>query len=327
MPVQTDTTHEIGNARKAAVFVGLTFFLSYLLIGLYLALGGKWVAPWSMIIAVLYMFIPMTVGIVVQKLIYKESVMGPLGVSFKLNRWFLVAWLLPPAAAIATLGLSLLFPGVEYSPDMAGFYERFENVLSPEQLSRMKAQAEVLPVHVFWIALIQGLVAGVTINAVAGFGEELGWRGLLQKELGYLGFWRSSAVIGVIWGVWHAPLILQGHNYPQHPVPGVFMMTVWTLLLSPIFSYVRLKAKSVIGAAVMHGSLNATAGLALVVIKGGSDLTVGVTGLAGFIVLALVNVGIFVCDRAFTSGSVVAVRCEAGIDSMATGDRVDGMNN
>lgn len=32
-------------------------------------------------------------------------------------------------------------------------------------------------------------------------------------------------------------------------------------------------------------------------VKGGNDLTVGVTGLAGFIVLALVNVGLFIYDR------------------------------
>lgn len=80
------------------------------------------------------------------------------------------------------------------------------------------------------------------------------------------------------------------------------MMTVFTLLLSPIFSYVRLRAKSVIAAAVIHGSLNATLGLSIMVIKGGNDLTVGGTGLAGFIVLALVNIGIFVYDRRVHKG-------------------------
>lgn len=161
----------------------------------------------------------------------------------------------------------------------------------------MKSQAAAFPIHPFWIGLLQGLIAGITINAVAGFGEELGWRGLLQREFGYLGFWKSSGIIGLIWGVWHAPIILQGHNYPQHPLEGVFMMTIFTLLLSPIFSYVRLKAKSVIAAAIIHGSLNATAGLSILVVKGGSDLTIGVTGMAGFIVLALANLGLFAYDR------------------------------
>jgi len=119
----------------------------------------------------------------------------------------------------------------------------------------------------------------------------------LQKELGYRGFWRSSIFIGVIWGVWHAPIILQGHNYPEHPVIGVFMMIVWTILLAPIFSYVRLRAKSVIAAAIIHGSLNGTFGLSIMVVKGGNDLLIGVTGIAGFIVLLFVNIGLFIYDR------------------------------
>lgn len=279
------------------LFIGLTFFFNYLLVILYFAFGGKWVMPGALIVATAYMFIPMLVAIGVQKLIYKEPLREPLGISFKLNRWFLMAWLLPPVIAFVTLGVSLLFPGVEYSSEMAGMFERFESVLTPEQLEQMKTQADAFPVHPIWIGLLQGLIAGVTINAIAGFGEELGWRGLLQREFGYMGFWKSSAIIGIIWGVWHAPIILQGHNYPQHPLAGVLMMTIFTLLVSPIFSYVRLKAKSVIAAAIIHGSLNATAGLSIMVVRGGSDLAVGVTGLAGFIVLALANIGLFVYDR------------------------------
>ncbi len=150
-----------------------------------------------------------------------------------------------------------------------------------------------------------GFVAGITINAIAGFGEELGWRGFLQRELGYLGFWKSSILIGLIWGIWHAPIILQGHNYPEHPQAGVLMMIIFTLLLSPIFSYIRLKAKSVIAAAVIHGSLNATVGLPLMVIKGGNDLIVGVTGLAGFIALALSNLALFIYDRYFAKEKIM----------------------
>ena len=83
------------------------------------------------------------------------------------------------------------------------------------------------------------------------------------------------------------------------------MAIVCTLLLSPIFSYVRLKGKSVLAAALIHGSLNGTAGLAVMIIEGGNDLTVGVTGLAGFLVFAVVNVGIFLHDRIVAREPVV----------------------
>ena len=71
-------------------------------------------------------------------------------------------------------------------------------------------------------------------------------------------------------------------------------MVGWCILLAPIFSYVRLRAKSVIAASIIHGSLNGTAGLAIIVVKGGNDLLVGATGFAGFIALIVVNAVLFI---------------------------------
>jgi len=196
------------NTPKIVLFIGLTFFFCWLMVALFFAFGGKWDPPVSFGLTTIYMFMPMAVAIIVQKFIYKESLKEPLEISFKLNRWFVVAWLLPPVIAFATLGVSLLFSGVEYSPEMAGMFERFKSLLTPEQMAQMESQASTLPIHPFWLSLLQGLIAGVTINAVFGFGEELGWRGLLQKELGFMGFWKSSLTIGLVWGIWHAPIIL-----------------------------------------------------------------------------------------------------------------------
>jgi membrane protease YdiL (CAAX protease family) len=292
--------------KKAILFVGLTFLVSWLMAFLFFAFGGRWGSPASIAMAATYMFVPMVIAVIVQKFIYKEPLKKPLGISFRLNRWFLVAWLLPPVIAFASLGVSLLLPGVEYSPGMEGLLERFESVLTPEQLQQMENRLDTSPLNPIWIALMMGLIAGITVNAIAGFGEELGWRGLLQREFESMGFWKSSTIIGVIWGVWHAPLILQGHNYPQHPVIGVFMMIILCVLLAPIFSYVRLRANSVIAAAIIHGSLNATAGLSLMVVKGGNDLTVGAAGLAGFIVLAFVNIGLLLYDRVLAKEPIMA---------------------
>jgi len=274
--------------KKALLFVGLTFLVNWSMALLFFTLGGRWQSPIGAAFGAAYMFVPMGAAILIQKRIYGQPVAGPLGISFRFNRWFMIAWLLPPAVAFATLGVSLLLPGVEYSPQMEGLFDRYASMLTPQQAQKLHEQIAAMPAGVFWLGLLQGLIAGVTINAVAGFGEELGWRGLLQKELAFLGFWRSSVLIGFIWGIWHAPLILQGHNYPQHPTTGVLMMTLWCMLLAPIFSYIRVKARSVVAAAILHGTLNATYGLAIVLIRGGDDLTTGVTGLPGFVVLAAV---------------------------------------
>lgn len=73
-------------------------------------------------------------------------------------------------------------------------------------------------------------------------------------------------------------------------------MTIWCMLLSPLFLYIRLKAKSVIAAAILHGTLNGTAGIAVLLISGGNDLLTGITGLAGFIALALATAGFYIYD-------------------------------
>jgi membrane protease YdiL (CAAX protease family) len=290
--------------KRIGLFIGITYGLSWLIIALLVASGGAWNQLVSTVVVTALMFIPMISAILVQKVIYKEPLLKPLGISFRLNRWWLMAWLLPPAIALTTIGVSLLLPGISYSPEMAGFFERFEGILTPELIEQMREQLAAFPVHVFWIALGQGLIAGATVNAIAAFGEELGWRGFLFKELGHLDLWRSSAIIGLVWGIWHFPLILLGQNYPQHPVAGVFMMILFSILLSPIFGYVRLKSKSVIAAAVIHGSLNGTAGLSIMVVKGGTDLIVGVTGAAGLAVLIIVNLCIFVFDRSIRGKTV-----------------------
>jgi membrane protease YdiL (CAAX protease family) len=122
-----------------------------------------------------------------------------------------------------------------------------------------------------------------------GCGEELGWRGFLVRELEPLGFWRSSFVIGFFWGLWHLPLIVNGHNYPGHPLVGPIMMTLLTIMISPLIGYVRLRARSVFAAAVFHGTLNAAAGLAIF-LKGGTALLTGMTGVVGLGTLLLVDV-------------------------------------
>jgi membrane protease YdiL (CAAX protease family) len=283
--------------RKAALFVGLTYLVSYLLVFLYSALVGSWTMPNAAVLGVVYMFVPTMVVLVVQKGIFKEPLKEPLRISFRLNRWFLVAWLLRPLIACASMGVALLLPGVQFSPEMEGMIERFGKLLRPDQIEQMRTQARAMPIHPLWLSLGTGLIAGVSVNAVAAFGEELGWRGLLLRELEPLGFWRSSALIGLVWGFWHAPLIIHGHNYPEHPWAGVFLMTAITVLLSPLLSYLTIRANSVIAAAIFHGTFNATAGLAIVVIRGGNDLTTGVTGLAGLTVLAVVNFGLFALGR------------------------------
>lgn len=283
-------------SRKAVEFLLLTFAINWAMIALYQLSGAPWSGAGPFLLATSYMLVPAIVAWIVQRR-HGERVKGPLGIRWTWNRWFTLSWLGTALVAVLTVGVGLLLPDVRLDLSMTSMIERLGAQLTPEQLAQVREQTAQLPVHPFWLALVQALIAGVTVNAVFAFGEELGWRGLLQREWAPMGFWRSSLLIGLVWGLWHAPLILKGHNYPQHPVAGVGMMVVFCLLLSPLFGYLRLRSGSVLAAAVAHGTLNGTAGLSAMVLAGGNDLTVSVTGLAGFVVLAVANLLLYWYDR------------------------------
>ncbi len=275
----------------------ITFVISFTTAGIYKLMGGTGAGTAGFtILGAVYMFIPAISVLIVKKIIHKDKIKTDLLISFKINIWFFVAWLLMPIIIFSTLGINLIFPNVSYNPEMTGFLDRFSNVMTPEQIEQMQASIDALPINLIWIILIQGLIAGVTINALAAFGEELGWRGFLLNAFKEMKFFKASIIIGVIWGIWHAPLILMGHNYPQHPQTGVVMMVFLCILITPLLLYVTIKSKSVIAAAIMHGTMNATAGISIMAISGGNDLTSGIAGFAGFITLTLFLILLFLYD-------------------------------
>ena len=230
------------------------------------------------------MLIPL-LAVIFTQLIFKEKVFDGCGVSLRFNRWWWIGWLLMPLMALATLGVSLLMPG---------------EALATESEVVKQASAQMGGAGLWgFIALstFSGMLAGATINSFFAFGEEVAWRGFLYKEFKGRKFLTVALIIGVIWGFWHFPLILNGHNYPQHPVLGVFLMVLMCILLTPILMYFRKKSGSVIVPAVMHGTFNAVIGISNILVEPANDLLVGGPGLAGFIVLLLTNLCLFLYDH------------------------------
>jgi membrane protease YdiL (CAAX protease family) len=228
-----------------------------------------------------------------------------LALYFKPNRWFFVAWIGAALILLATNEVGLMLPWHEYSPGMEGFYKLLGKTMSPEKIEQVRTFYDRLPISVFWFTFITGFISGITISAVFTLGEELGWRGFLQRQFSHLAFWKASLLIGLIWGVWHAPIILMGHNYPDHRVYGVGMMIAFCLLLAPLLSYVRLKSGSVLAPSIFHGTINSLAGIPLIMAVGGNDLTLGITGLSGFIVLISANLLIIFFDRFVSDEPVI----------------------
>lgn len=187
----------------------------------------------------LYMFTPATAGGIV--CLRNGIALSDVGLSIGRRRWLALAAVLPlPILGTITV-LSLGVPGVTFDSSLD----------MPAQLG--------LPSGPFWTLAALGVVValGATVNAILGFGEEFGWRGYLLWELTPLGFWKASLAIGAVWGVWHAPLVVTGYNYPSFPIVGVVAITIACIAMAPLFTYVVIRSKSVFPAAIFHGVFNA----------------------------------------------------------------------
>ncbi|HSP45020.1 MAG TPA: CPBP family intramembrane glutamic endopeptidase [Chthoniobacterales bacterium] len=278
--------------RKTIVFLGLAYGMAWLLGFGFFALGGRVNSGGFTVMAVLYMAVPAIAALITQKLIWKEP-LRDLGLRTPRLQWLAVAWLLPVLLVSAALILSVVTPGVSFVSGFDEFIAKLGEMLPPDKVIETHRQLEhtilAKPGVLLILSLGQVLIAGPTINAMAALGEELGWRGLLWHELIPLGFWRSSLAIGFFWGLWHLPVIVNGYNYPGHPITGPAMMTLLTILLSPLLGYVRLRANSVFAAAVFHGTFNAAATL-VIFLKGGSVLVIGITGAIGMGTLLFADV-------------------------------------
>ena len=269
--------------KKIWTFLAICFGISYAAAALFHFLGGSYDSPWGMLFASCYMLVPM-VSVILTQLICKERVFSGCGISFKVDKWWFVAWLVMPVFCLLAMFASALIPGVELTT---------EGELLQQSLEKMP----VGPWGVLGITVVSGLVAGATVNAVFAFGEEVAWRGFLHGCLADCSLLKKSLIIGFIWGIWHAPLILMGHNYPDHPVAGVGMMVLFCMLLTPVFIRFKEKSGSVMVAAIAHGTINACAGVSLVYLAGYNDLLCGPAGLAGLVVLLLSDIIVFAMKK------------------------------
>lgn len=293
------------NTRKVGEFLALAFGLSWTS-ALLLYLAGIEIGTFRGLIltTVLFMWAPAVAATGVQ-LYHGESVRTATGLRLGRPGWILLAWLTPAAFIAATIVVGTVFPDVTFTTDYEAFLLNFG--LTQEEAEAAVAELESFPGPPVLVLVGQGLIAGLTINALAALGEELGWRGLLLGELSPLGFWKVSGITGVVWGIWHAPVILQGHNFPEAPVVGILVMTLATVAVSPIYTYLTVRAESVLAAMFFHGSFNGLGALSLVYLTGAGNLLlspVGVVGVgAALIVLALCLAhDRIVADESITTG-------------------------
>ena len=146
------------------------------------------------------------------------------------------------------------------------------------------------------IQILQGILIAPIVNLIPVFGEEFGWRAYLLPKLIPLGERQAYLLTGLIWGVWHAPVILMGYNYgldyPGAPWAGALMFIWVSFVMGTFFGWLSLRGKSVWPAVIGHAVLNGTASAAALFTLEGANpllgpLMVGVIGSLGFTLMAV----------------------------------------
>lgn len=186
----------------------------------------------------------------------------------------------------------LAFGHVDWSS--AHLIERFNGMLTEAGRGPLPESAASLLRHVpgpliMAAGIGSAIVAAFTLNLPFMLGEELGWRGYMYHALAHWPMPRRVLFTGTVWGLWHAPLILMGHNYPEHPWSGIPLMVVFCVLLALLFDLSRTRVGAVWGPCVLHGMINGTAGLFTLYASGGRTLVASPVGLAGFLAIALLG--------------------------------------
>ena len=125
------------------------------------------------------------------------------------------------------------------------------------------------------------------LNLPLYLGEELGWRGFLTPRLVMLIGRPGVLLTGMIWAIWHLPLILLGHNYGAQPFLGMLIWMPLCMALSVLLTALRNRGGAIWPAALAHGALNQLATLLTGTVIVGArfmPLIDGAAGLAGLLV-------------------------------------------
>lgn len=283
--------------KRILLYVGITFGITYLLEFLVIWPAVTSISPTTQALAQFLigsmMFIP-AIGVLLTRLITREGFKNSYIVPKTGKRsipYFLFGWFGPVLLTAAGAAVYFLI-----------FPKRFDTSMSYMASVLAAGGIEATPqmLQVTMISQIAAaLLLGPLLNALTCFGEEWGWRGyLLPKMQEKCSILPLLLINGIIWGLWHAPLTILGHNYGMgykgYPVTGILAMCGFCIVMGTIFSYITIRTGSCLPAVLAHGSLNGFASAPLFFTDGSNinpfigPAPTGIIGGCAFLVCAVI---------------------------------------
>jgi membrane protease YdiL (CAAX protease family) len=215
-------THE--TRAELTTFLGLTFALSAIFWGLIIAAGSLSVHGGLYVLAL--MWCP-GVSALITRLVFQRNLRGE-GWTLGAPRWAALAYVLPVVYATVAYGAVWLLR------------------LGGLDLARFQTSA------------VTFVVLGSIQSLVFATGEELGWRGFLVPTLAKtMSFGRLAVLSGVIWALWHFPLIIfADYNSGTATWYSLLCFTLMVIAIAVVLAWLRLRSGSVWPAALLHASHN-----------------------------------------------------------------------
>jgi len=289
--------------NRVAEYYGIAFGFACLLgLGLWLAganlISGAAAPVFQLTLAFFYMPLPFVAALIVEKRAGRGYLLGveKRTILRNIGRVALISFTVSIAVYLANLGVTLLLGNILGIKGVGELVATQAGVIRAitESMPAAATQANLAntpPVALLYVlGPLVGIVAGFTINGLFAFSEEYGWRGVLMDELKPLGSVRANLLTGVMWGLWHAPVIVLGFNYGAERGWGILMMCVTMTPLSFILWRAREHSRSVVAPAIIHGAFNGFAGFFLFFTIGRAPLMAVPAGIAGALALTVIAV-------------------------------------
>jgi membrane protease YdiL (CAAX protease family) len=218
-----------------------------------------------------------TVASVVARLVLRE---GFADVSFRFGgrrTWKYIA-----LAPIIPIVIGLIAYGIAWATGLARFDPQAVGLVAP------LVGDTASPATIFVVTLALAATIGTIISALSAAGEEIGWRGYMLTRLIDAGVPRPILVSGVIWGLWHVPLILGGILYADSPLPvlaTVVVVMVGAVSFAYVLARMRLETGSIWPSLALHASYNSIIQIAFATATTGAGAPLWVGMEAGILVM------------------------------------------